>query len=86
LRVTEERVKFATAVDDFKYRISGEVIHVADNCCVIDFGLRAAGSADILPAGCASGDYVTGMISIELPLSIARVPREILAALRHKWL
>ncbi len=28
---------------------------------------------------------MTGMISIELPLSIARVPREILAVLRHKW-
>ena len=85
LKMTEERVKSATAVDDFKYRISGEVIHLADNCCVIDFGLKTVGSADDLPAGCASGDYVTGTISIELPLCIALVPQEILAALHHKW-
>lgn len=85
LRITEKRLKSATAVGDFNYTISGEVIHLADNCCVIDFGLKAAGSADNLPAGCASGDYVTGTISIELPLCIALVPPEILAALRHKW-
>lgn len=85
LGVTEERVKSATAVDDFKYTISGEVIYLADNCCVIDFGLKAAGSADNLPAGCATGDYVAGTISIELPLCIALVPQEILASLHHKW-
>jgi hypothetical protein len=85
LRVTEHRVKSAIAVDDFKYKISGELIHLAGDCCVIDFGLKAAGSADNLPAGCATGDYVTGAISMELPLCIALVPQEILAALRHKW-
>ncbi|HVI10792.1 MAG TPA: hypothetical protein VND65_21055 [Candidatus Binatia bacterium] len=85
LRVTDHRVNSASAVDDFKYSISGEVIYLADNCCVIDFGLKAAGSADILPAGCATGDYVTGVISIELPLCIALVPQEILAVLRHRW-
>jgi hypothetical protein len=85
LRVTDKRVKSGIAVDDFKYMISGEVFYLGDNCCVIDFGLKAAGSADNLPAGCATGDYVAGTISIELPLCIALVPQEILAALRHKW-
>jgi hypothetical protein len=85
LRVTEERVKSASAVDDFKYKISGELVYLADNCCVIDFGLKAVGPADNLPAGCATGDYVAGTISLELPLCIALVPEEILAALHHKW-
>jgi hypothetical protein len=85
LGVADEGVKSATAVDDFQYMISGEVIYLADNCCVIDFGLNAAGSADNLPTGCATGDYVTGTIRIELPLCIALVPQEILLRLRYKW-
>ncbi len=49
LGVADERVKSATAVDDFQYIISGEVIYLADNCCVIDFGLNAAVQPIICP-------------------------------------
>jgi hypothetical protein len=85
-RLAGEQLKSADAIDDFKYKISGELIYLATNCCVIDFGLKAVGSADNLPAGCAIGDYVAGIISVELPLCIAVIPSEILAALRHKWI
>jgi hypothetical protein len=85
LNINGQRVKSATAVSDFKYKVAAEMIYLANGCCVIDFGLRVAGSADDLPAGCATRDYVEGTISIDLPLSIALVPEETLAALRHAW-
>jgi hypothetical protein len=52
---------------------------------VIDFGLRAIGYVDRVPPDCKQGDYVTGKITLGLPLCTEIVPEEIQHSLRRKW-
>jgi hypothetical protein len=81
----EQKVKTALAAPDFYYRVSAEVIHLSNNACVIDFGLRATGHSDQIPTGCKEGDCVSGEIRINLPNSVLGVPDELIITMGHKW-
>jgi hypothetical protein len=35
-------------------------VYISDTAAVIDFGLKAIRSRDLLPAGCKEGDFVSG--------------------------
>ena len=65
--------KTAVPIADSFYRVSAKVVYVSRDPgqagCILDFGIRAiADTSDILPAGCVEGEYVSGMIRLELPL------------------
>src|SRR5882672_1346447 len=75
----------ATPVGDFQYRVTAKVAYVSEKAAVIDFGLRAVGSRDLLPFDCKNGDYVAGDIGIGLPLCIDLVLEEVLQTLKGSW-
>jgi hypothetical protein len=85
LTKSSESLKSAIAVFDYKYRIFAEVIFLSEKACVLDFGLRAIGDADVIPSKCKQGNYVTGEVSLGLPLCTEIAPQEVLDTLRHKW-
>lgn len=85
LERTDERRKSAIPVADYKYRVLAEVAYLSEKACVIDFGLRAIRTPDFLSPACKQGDYVTGEISIGLPLCTEVVPEEVSKTLTHKW-
>src|SRR5262249_22892518 len=68
--------KFALPVRDYRYRISAEIVFLSEKACVIDFGLKAIGYRHQLPAECEQGEYVTGEITLGLPLCTEIVPEE----------
>jgi len=82
---TDERRKSAIPVADYNYRVVAELAYLSDNACVIDFGLRAIRTPDLLSPECKQGDFVTGEIRIGLPLCTEVVPEEVLKTLAHKW-
>jgi hypothetical protein len=67
-----ETTKSANPIADNSYRVNAEVIYISDDTklasCILDFGLRAICDGDVLPRGCQKGDYVTGELSLGLPL------------------
>lgn len=85
LKRTDERRKSASSVDDYRYQVVAEIAHLSDKNCVIDFGLRAIRTPDLLSPECKRGDYVTGKVSIGFPLCTEVVPDEISKTLGHKW-
>jgi hypothetical protein len=85
LERTDERSKSAVPVADYIYRVVAEVLYLSEKACVIDFGLKAIRTADLLSPECKQGDYVTGKIGIGLPLCTEMVPEEVLKTLAHKW-
>ena len=82
---TDERVKSAVPIPDFKYRVHAEVVYVSEKACVLDFGLKAITTRDLLPPGSKQGDYVTGEIFINIPLCMRVAPEDILETLKYKW-
>jgi len=80
-----EKVRTASEVGDHKYRITGEVVYLSDTASVIDFGLRAISSRDILPRNSKQGDFVSGEVRLGLPLCTEVIPEEILASLEYEW-
>ena len=82
---TDERSKSAVPIADYKYRVVAELVYLSEKACIIDFGLKAIRTADLLSPECKQGDYVTGQISIGLPLCTEMVPEEVLNTLAHKW-
>lgn len=52
---------------------------------VIDFGLKAIRTRDLLPPECRPGDFVTGEIYVGLPICIEILPDGLFASLAHKW-
>jgi hypothetical protein len=85
LERTDERRKSAIPVADYNYQVVAEVAYLSEKACVIDFGLRAIRTPDLLSPECRQGDYVTGKVSIGLPLCTEVVPEEVLKTLTHKW-
>lgn len=75
----------ATPVADFQYCVTAKVVYVSEKAAVIDFGLRAIGTRDLLPPECKEGDYVTGNTSIGLPLCTDIVPEEVFQTLKRTW-
>ena len=85
LALTDERSRTATLVGDFAYRIVAEVTYLSERECIIDFGLKATSSSDLLPAGCQPGDFVTGEVCLNLPLCTEVGPDEPLKNLAYQW-
>jgi hypothetical protein len=82
----DERTQSAILVADYRYRVIAQVAFISEKACVLDFGLRAASVRDLLPDDCHEGDYVTGVIGLELPLCLpAVVPESVAATLKRKW-
>jgi hypothetical protein len=85
-----ERTKSAVPIADNYYRVNAEVIYISHDpkqgACILDFGIQAISEADTilgvpLPPGCQEGDYVTGEVRLELPLSTAVHPHNLV----HRW-
>ena len=85
LTKTSEREKSAVTIPDFKYRVVAEVIYLSDQACIIDFGLKATSTDDLLPSGCQTGDYLTGDIGLRLPLVTEVGPEEEFRKLAYRW-
>jgi hypothetical protein len=85
LEKTDEPRASAVLLTDYNYRVVAEVVYVSEKACVIDFGLRAIRARNLLSPECKQGDYVTGQITIGLPLCTEMVPEDVLKTLAHKW-
>ena len=78
--------KGATPITDGRYRVNAEVIYISQDAnlsaFIIDCGVRAEClGADLLPDGCVEGDYISGEISLGLPLCSAPHAYD----LSHRW-
>jgi len=85
LALTESRSKNASEIGDHSYMITAEVVYISDTAAVIDFGLKAIRTRDLLPFECNEGDFVSGEIYLGLPLSTEVVPDKVLASLAYMW-
>jgi hypothetical protein len=85
LERTDERRKEAIPVADNNYQVVAEVAYLSEKACVIDFGLRAIRTPDLLSPACKQGDYVMGKVSIGLPLCTEVVPEQVSKTLTHRW-
>jgi hypothetical protein len=86
LAKTDERSRSAVVIPDFKYRVVAEVTFLSEKACIIDFGLRAIASSDRISVPCKVGEYVTGEISLSLPLCTEIAPSEVYNTLTHRWI
>lgn len=77
--------KSAVPVHDFRYQVVAEVVYVSENACIIDFGLKATTTDDLLPSDCEKGDLVTGEIGLRLPLATEVGPEEEFKKLGYRW-
>jgi hypothetical protein len=82
---SEQKSRSAVPAGDYNYRVVAEVTYRSEKACVIDFGLKAAASADRLPPDCGVGEYVTGEIHLNLPLCTEIIPDEVSKDLAHTW-
>jgi hypothetical protein len=62
LERTDERRKSAIPGADFNYQVVAEVAYLSEKACVIDFGLRAIRTPDLLSPKCKQGDYLSALI------------------------
>ena len=85
LAISETKSRDALEIDDHKYSITAEIIYLSDTAAVIDFGLKAIRSRDLLPPDCRPGDFVTGEIYLGLPSWTEIVPHEVWASLAYRW-
>ena len=81
----DDKTRSAVCIPGFKYRVVAEVAFLSEKACVIDFGLRATATPDLLPAACKAGDYVSGESKLNLPLCTDIVPDEVFKTLAHTW-
>ena len=85
LSAASDRTTSVVPVSDYQYRVVAEVTYLTDRACIIDFGLGATASSDLLPQGCKEGDYVTGEIYLNLPLCTEVGPDDVFKALARTW-
>src|SRR6266481_4898046 len=64
LRGAEDQSKSAVPALNFGYLVTGQVIFKSKEGCLIDFGLPAVGTPDLMPEGISVGEYVTGEIRL----------------------
>jgi hypothetical protein len=77
--------KTALPVGDFRYQVLAEVVYVSEKACVIDFGLNTTATADLLPPDCKEGDYVSGEITLGLPVCTEVLPQDLFKVLARSW-
>jgi hypothetical protein len=85
LAKASERETSTLPAPDFKYRVLAEVIYLSDRACIIDFGLKATSTDDLLPARCHKLDFVTGEIGLRLPLVTEVGPEKEFRKLAYRW-
>ena len=85
LTKASQREKSALAIPDFKYRVVAEVIYLSDRACIIDFGVKATSTDDLLPSDCQKGDFITGEVALRLPLVTEVGPEEEFKKLTYRW-
>ena len=69
LTIATQRTKQALPCSDFCYRIVGQITYLSKDGCVIDFGgLQAVAPFDVLPSGSCQSEYVSGVVTLLLPL------------------
>jgi hypothetical protein len=85
LMKVNEKSRSAVAIRGYKYRVVAEIVYLSETACVIDFGLKAIASSDLLSPGCVQGDHVTGEVCLSLPLCTEIVPEATLKSLAHRW-
>jgi hypothetical protein len=86
LTITPRGSRSAIPCGDFQYRITAEVVFVVEKkAIVIDFGLLAVSVlANVQPDVCI-GDFVSGEISIGLPLCIEPIPHDLITRMGRQW-
>jgi hypothetical protein len=85
LRNTADTSKSAMPVRGLEYSVSAEIVFRSNDACVIDFGLKAVNTSEILLDGANRGNYVAGEIGLSLDRSVL-LPEEIeLSFPRYKW-
>lgn len=86
LTITPRRTRSAVPTGDFQYPVTAEVVFIAEkNAIVIDFGLLAISVlANVQPEVCI-GDFVSGEISIALPLCIEPIPDYLITRMGRQW-
>ncbi len=85
LTKTSETERSATQADDYRIRVSGELVFLSKKAVVIDFGLMAIGNVDKLSPGVGLGDFAVGEISIGFPLCIDPIPHDVILKLGRQW-
>ena len=82
---TTEQIKSATPLPDYGYRIVGELFHVSEQACLLDFGLKVFGERTQVPAKCKQGDYVAGNIGLGFLHGRLYPPEITFEALNRNW-
>ena len=85
LTATTESKLCAIEEPDYSYHVVAKVIHASSKASVIDFGLTAVGSRDLLPNASQVGEYVTGRIALFFEHSIDPVRQHIIESMTHEW-
>ncbi len=85
LTKTSETERSATQADDYRIRVSGELVFLSKKAVVIDFGLMAIGNVDKLSPGVGLGDFALGEIRIGFPLCIDPIPHDVILKLGRQW-
>jgi len=85
LTYAASHVRSAIGVDDFRYSVIGQVVHVSSKAAVIDFGFRAVGPSDSLPTRCQAGEYVAGQIKLFFQHWCDPLPDDIFQSMDQEW-
>jgi hypothetical protein len=70
---------------DYSYNVAAKVVYVSATRAVIDFGLSAVGSSDLLPTGTHVGEYVAGEIKLIFQHWTDPLPDDTYASMAHEW-
>jgi hypothetical protein len=85
LQIATGRHKSAIHATHFGYLATAEVLFRSEKACLIDFGVIAIRTADVLPNRAAVGDYVTGEIGLSIDRTTV-VPEEIESSVpQYRW-
>lgn len=83
-KATEQR-KTAVAIPDYRYRVIAQLVCMSEQACVIDFGLKVVGDADLIASECRPGDYVTGEVVLSLTHGRVLPVEKQLEFVNRKW-
>ena len=82
---TSSGQRSADPVQDYRYEVRAEVIYVTEKAVVIDFGLVTTGPRDRVPVNINVGEFVSGVISVGVPLCIDVDPKDVPGGLGYSW-
>jgi len=87
LTKTSRGSRSAKGCGDFQYRVTAEVVFVTEKAVVIDFGLLASSVLGNVQPDVRVGDFLSGNISVGLPLCIEPIPDDLITRMgsNGKW-